>query len=180
MSIPNMISLLRIVLTPLFVRFYLEGEQTAAMVLLGLAALSDMLDGFIARRFKMITPLGKVLDPVADKLLQLGMLLCLADKSPWVLPLLLLHLLRELWLFALGGLVYRRSGLLLGAKLYGKLCTAFLYVFLGLALLWQDMPEGLLHAGILFGAGMIMLCLVLYTAEYLRRLRAEEQIKKPT
>jgi len=95
-GIPNMITMLRIVLTPLFVRFYLEGQQGAAMAVLFVAAMSDMLDGFIARRFHMITPLGKVLDPVADKLLQLGMLLCLADRGAIVWLLLLLHLMRQL------------------------------------------------------------------------------------
>ena len=75
MSIPNMISLVRILLTPLFVRFYLEGKDWAALYVLCAAAASDVLDGAIARRFNMITPLGKVLDPVADKLLQLAMLL---------------------------------------------------------------------------------------------------------
>ena len=74
MSIPNMITLVRIVLTPIFVRFYLEGENSAAMLILAAAALSDVLDGAIARRFGLITPLGKVLDPVADKLLQASML----------------------------------------------------------------------------------------------------------
>ena len=116
MSIPNMLSLLRIVLTPIFVRLYLEGEHTAAMYLLAGAALTDLLDGFIARRFDMITALGKVLDPAADKLLQLGMLLCLVKSEAGVLPLLLLHLLREAGLCVLGWLVYSRCGVLTGAK----------------------------------------------------------------
>ena len=138
MGLPNIITLVRIILTPAFVRLYLEGEHTAAMVLLGIAAVSDLLDGAIARRFNMITPLGKVLDPVADKLLQLAMLLCLIRRSPAVLPLLLLHVLRELGLFLLGLLAYRRSGLLLGAKWYGKLCTVVIYLSMFILILWKE------------------------------------------
>ena len=123
MSIPNMISLVRILLTPLFVRFYLEGELGAAMFVLCTAAVSDMLDGAIARHFNMITPLGKVLDPVADKLLQLAMLLCLVPGRPGVLYVMALHLVRELVLFYLGLLVYRRQGTLIGSRWYGKACT---------------------------------------------------------
>ena len=178
MGIPNMITMLRIVLTPLFVRFYLEGQQGAAMAVLFAAAMSDMLDGFIARRFHMITPLGKVLDPVADKLLQLGMLLCLADRGAIVWLLLLLHLMRELSLFALGGLVYRRCGLLIGARWYGKLCTGLMYAALGAALLWRDMPRTLLEPAAALCAVLVLCCFFGYAGEYLRILR-EQRKEKP-
>ncbi len=179
MSIPNILTLLRIALTPLFVRFYLEGQHSAAMLLLFGAALSDMLDGAIARRFHMITPLGKVLDPVADKLLQLGMLLCLADRGGILWLLLLLHIVRELSLFALGGLVYRRSGLLLGARWYGKLCTALMYTVLGAALLWREMPRTLLEPSVALCAVLVLGCFFGYAGEYMRLLR-DEGVKKPS
>ena len=179
MSIPNMITLLRIVLTPIFVRLYLEGEQEAAMLLLALAALSDLLDGLIARSFNMITPLGKVLDPVADKLLQASMLLCLVERSPAVLGLLLLHILRETGLFVLGGLSFRRCGVLIGANWYGKLCTALIYGVLGLALLWREMPLRLLNSGLMLCALMVLYCMLRYGAEYMRILKSGK-IKKPT
>ena len=174
MGLPNIITLVRIILTPAFVRLYLEGEHTAAMVLLGIAAVSDLLDGAIARRFNMITPLGKVLDPVADKLLQLAMLLCLIRRSPAVLPLLLLHVLRELGLLLLGLLAYRRSGLLLGAKWYGKLCTAVIYTVLGAALLWRDMPENILNRGVMVCAVLMGYCIFRYAGEYIRALKNGE------
>jgi len=178
MSIPNMITLVRIILTPVFVCLYLEGEHTAAMLVLAVAALSDMLDGAIARRFELTTPLGKVLDPVADKLLQLAMLLCLASRHWAVALVILLHLFRELLLGLLGALLYRRSGLLTGARWYGKLCTGFMYGFLGLALLWRDMPEKLMDPGLYLSALLIVYCLCRYALEYLRLL--QEGGKKTT
>ena len=182
MSIPNMITLVRIILTPIFVSFYLEGEHTAAMVLLFAAMLSDLADGYIARKFNMITPLGKVLDPVADKLLQLAMLLCLIERSAGVLPLLLLHLLRETGLFIMGGLTYRHTGQLIGAKWYGKLCSALMYAVLGMALLWQNMPEHIFEQGILICAVLVGYCIFRYAGEYMRVMKSEDgkRIKKPT
>jgi len=180
MSIANLITLSRILLTPLFVCFYLEGEQAAAMLLLGAAALSDMLDGFVARHFDMVTPLGKVLDPVADKLLQLAMLLCLIKRSHWVPLILMLHILRELGLFLLGIAVYKRCSVLIGARWYGKLCTALMYGFLGAALLWREMPEEIFSAGIIGCTGLIVYCLCRYAGEYIRLLRDDKIIKKPT
>lgn len=178
MSIPNMITLFRIALTPVFVRFYLEGEQSAAMLILGAAALSDMLDGAIARRFGLITDLGKVLDPVADKLLQLAMLLCLISARPGLWLLLMLHLGRELLLGFMGLLAYKSSGRLIGAKWYGKLCTAVMYVFLGAALLWRGMPDEMVNKGSAVCVGLIIYCFLRYGAEYMRILH--EGIKKPT
>lgn len=178
MSLPNMITLLRIALTPLFVRFYLEGEHTAALLILAAAAISDMLDGAIARRFDMITPLGKVLDPVADKLLQLAMLLCLVPRHGAVSLVLLLHLFRELVLGIMGAAVYRRSAVLIGARWYGKLCTGFMYGFLGLALLWKTMPETALNTGLYICGALIVCCLIRYGWEYVKLLQLK--IKKPT
>ena len=178
MNIPNMISLLRIVLTPIFVRLYLEGEHTAAMWLLAAAALSDMLDGLVARRFDMITPLGKVLDPVADKLLQLAMLLCLVSFRPELWLLLMLHMLREGLLGAMGYVVYRRCGSLIGSRWYGKLCTALLCAFLGSALIWPQMPQSIVDTGIFSCSLLIIYCLCRYAAEYARLLHEDRETIK--
>ena len=179
MSIPNMITLVRIILTPIFVRLYLEGEYSTAAVVLAAAAMSDMLDGAVARHFGLITPLGKVLDPAADKLLQLAMLLCLIAQHPGLWMLLLLHLLRELTLGLMGALVLRRCGRLIGSHWYGKLCTAFRYVFLGAALFWREMPEKIVNEGSAVCMGLIIYCFFRYAWEYMRILH-EGTIKKPT
>ena len=171
MNIPNTITLLRIVLTPLFVCFYLEGELEAAFVLLAVAAVSDMLDGFVARRFNMVTPLGKVLDPVADKLLQLSMLLCLVSFRSEIWLLLMLHLLREGLLGAMAYALYRRCGRMIAARWYGKLCTALLYSFLGLSLLWTDMPGKIMDTGTFILSLLVIYCLCRYGGEFMRLLQ---------
>ena len=74
-SIPNMLSYFRLLLIPLFIVLYVHEDFTEALITLAVSGLSDILDGRIARKYNMVTDLGKVLDPVADKLTQCAMML---------------------------------------------------------------------------------------------------------
>lgn len=171
MNIPNIISCIRIMLVPLFVYFYISGSiGMAAVVLIG-CALSDVLDGMIARRFNMVTDLGKILDPVADKLIQAAMMLCLALKMPQLWLLLGLHVFRELVLSAMGLYVMRVTGLVCSARWYGKLCTAVIYGSMLILLAVPGVPEKLAAALVFICAGLIVMCLFLYFSAYLRLLR---------
>ena len=80
-TIPNLLSLFRLVLIPVYASLYLSATEqyqyVLAGVILAVSCLTDMIDGKIARKFNMITPLGKILDPLADKLTQLTLTFCL-------------------------------------------------------------------------------------------------------
>lgn len=91
-TIPNLLSLLRLCLIPVIVWLYLvRGNQFAAGCLMVLSGLTDVMDGRIARRFHMVSDLGKALDPIADKATQAAVLICLIAKFPlMVLPLIFL------------------------------------------------------------------------------------------
>ncbi|MBQ1234570.1 MAG: CDP-alcohol phosphatidyltransferase family protein, partial [Oscillospiraceae bacterium] len=91
LSIPNILSYIRLILIPVFVNIYNtaktpEDLKLAAAIIVA-SGLTDMLDGFIARRFHMITDIGKLIDPVADKLTQLAVLYCLTSRydKMWIL-----------------------------------------------------------------------------------------------
>lgn len=171
MNIPNALTLLRLALTPAFARLIVLGRPRAAFAVLLIAAGSDALDGFLARRLHQVTQLGKILDPVADKLMQLTMMLCALRRTPWMAALIVLHLLRELCLSALGLATLRRTGVVLGARWYGKICTGLLYAVLTAALVWERMPEKLLRSALALCAAGIIFCLLFYTRDYLRLLR---------
>ena len=96
-TIPNILSIFRMVLIPVFVWTYcgLKNDLATALVLL-LSGISDTADGIIARRFNMITTLGKAIDPVADKLTQIAMLLCLLTRFPSLITLFALLLIKEI------------------------------------------------------------------------------------
>ena len=81
-SIPNLLSMFRILLIPLMVALYWKGRTIAALIVFGVSAASDIADGQIARRFNMVTDLGKMLDPLADKLTQGAAAICVGRTHP--------------------------------------------------------------------------------------------------
>ena len=142
-TIPNMLSVFRILLIPVYVWLYLGAERieeyhTAALVLAG-SCLTDMIDGKIARKFNMISRVGKVLDPLADKLTQLALLICLTTRYKGLRTMLVLFLIKEFWqLFAMIAAM-RRGKALDGALMSGKISTTVLFTGLGLMFLYPDM-----------------------------------------
>lgn len=166
MSIPNMISVGRILLVPVFTLLYTRGNVMAAMGVLMLAGASDVLDGAIARRFHMETALGRALDPVADKLLQAAMMLCAMRRTPSLWLLLGLHIFRELSLGVMSLHVLRITGYVCSARWYGKVCSVCIYVVMIAALAFSGIPEWLIDMGVtLCGAGMA-LCLLGYMLNF--------------
>jgi cardiolipin synthase len=138
LTVPNLISLIRIVLIPFFAYFYLKGETRdiiIALILLALSGISDFADGKIARRFNQVSNLGKILDPVADKLTQITIAIILfigfrhAENSimrafGWVF---LVFLIKE-GIMVIGGLLMLIFGIRPGAaEIYGKVATFIFY-----------------------------------------------------
>ena len=127
-TIPNILSIFRMVLIPVFVWTYcgLKNDLATALVLL-LSGISDTADGIIARRFNMITTLGKAIDPVADKLTQIAMLLCLLTRFPSLIILFALLLIKEITGGVMSLLILKRRKLVLPADWHGKLMSFVLY-----------------------------------------------------
>ena len=141
-SIPNLLSLFRLALIPVYATVYLTATQryqfVLAGVILAVSCLTDMIDGKIARKFNMITTLGKVLDPLADKLTQLTLTICLSMKYPVLYPVLGLFVLKELFQLTLGVVFLRRGKMLPGALMAGKVCTTVLFISLIALVLLPD------------------------------------------
>lgn len=134
-TIPNLLSFLRIVVVPVFAYFFMQGQYGWAVFMLVLSGLSDFFDGKIARKFNQISALGKILDPVADKLTQitLAVLLFLSFNKAedatlkafsWVF---LVFIVKE-FVMVLGGAVMLAFGIRPGAaEIYGKVATFAFY-----------------------------------------------------
>ena len=128
-TIPNVLSFLRILLIPVIIWLYLVKDNSVwAGYMLILSGLTDVLDGFIARRFNMGSNIGKVLDPVADKLTQAAMLICLSIRYPLMIIPFVLLVARDIYMGISGLLVIRRTGLVMGAEWHGKAATSLLFV----------------------------------------------------
>lgn len=145
LTIPNLLSIFRIALIPVYLRIYLTADSpedyTTAAVILAVSCLTDMVDGKIARKFNMITNLGKLLDPVADKLTQLAMIICLTSRSKSVRVLLVMFLIKEFFQFCAMVGSLRRGKALNGALMSGKISTTVLFASLILMVLCPNLSE---------------------------------------
>ena len=119
LSIPNILSLFRLLLIPVYTVLFLRAERPVdywwAAGILAVSTLTDMVDGKIARRFHMVTNLGKILDPVADKATQCTLLVCLAVRHPVLWYVLGLFVVKEGFMLVMGIINLRKRKMLNGA-----------------------------------------------------------------
>ena len=169
-SIPNILSYFRLMLIPLFIVLYVQEDFTEALITLAASGLSDILDGRIARKYDMVTDLGKVLDPVADKLTQCAMMLCVAMRYPAMWWLLGLHVVKELIMLVMGWYVLKRTDTVNSAIWAGKLCTGVIYAVMMLHVILPHLPQPVSVGCTIVCAGLIVLSLIVYTARYVKIL----------
>lgn len=143
-TIPNMLSMLRLLLIPVYVIIYLNATERSHYYLsagiLAVSCLTDMVDGKIARHFNMISNLGKILDPVADKATQFTLIVCLAMRYPILTYLVLLFVVKEGFQLVAGGCALKKGMMLDGALLAGKICTTVLFLSLILLVMLPTIP----------------------------------------
>ncbi|MGI6181018.1 MAG: CDP-alcohol phosphatidyltransferase family protein [Agathobaculum sp.] len=130
-TIPNIIGYIRILLIPVFCWLYVTAQEPkdyllAAGVVL-FSSFTDLFDGMIARKFNQVTELGKILDPVADKLTHGALAVCLATRYPLMWALIALMLLKEGYMAVMGLHFLKQDKMLDGAMWFGKVCTAILF-----------------------------------------------------
>lgn len=131
-TIPNLLCYLRIAAIPYFIYIYVHASEPldylyTAFILAGME-ITDFLDGFIARRYHMISEWGKILDPIADKLLQLTLLVLLVYQYPFAVLVLLLFLVKEASMAICGIVSIRKKCRLQGALWCGKVSTTVFYI----------------------------------------------------
>lgn len=172
LTIPNILSMFRIALIPVCAWLYcVEKNSVLTAIVLLLSWLTDMVDGFVARKFNMVSDFGKVLDPVADKLTQAAMLFCLIFKFPKMLILLLFMTVKEIIMAITGYMVIKQTGNVHSANWHGKIATGFLYTMLFIHILWINIPFELSTTIMVICGGMMLLSLILYTTRNIRLLK---------
>ena len=150
-TVPNILSMFRIILVPIIVWIYFDSRikdhYLLALVLVFISALTDVLDGIIARKFNLITDLGKILDPIADKLTQFVVVFCLACDYPLMTVVAVIIFAKEL-LMLIGAVIFvKRGNETPYARWWGKLTTVVLYatmlMFILSSFLMVTLPEWL-------------------------------------
>ncbi len=189
LTVPNLLSLIRILLIPVFGVLFYNGEALWAVVVLVLSGLTDLFDGKIARRFNQISELGKILDPVADKLTQITIavvIFLVLDKSQnptmqWFKWVFLFFLFKEL-VMILGGAVMLAIGLRPGAaEIYGKVAT---FVFYGVMVVvlafgpeigalreWFTLPTPVMIVLVIISAALTFVALLSYLPSTFRQFK---------
>lgn len=133
-TIPNFLSLFRLILIPVYMTIYLQAEEPSDYLLAGgilaLSCLTDLADGKIARHFNMISTVGKILDPIADKATQFTLTLCLALRFPVLWAVMAVFMVKEIFQLVAGIIHLRKGKILPGALMEGKICTTVFFVSL--------------------------------------------------
>ena len=160
-SIPNVLSFFRLLMIPAYIITYLRAETQYDYIvsgsILGVSCLTDLADGWVARKYNMVTRLGKILDPVADKASQFALILCLSLRHPQLQGVLILFVIKEVFQ-SCTGLMYLRKGLMLaGAIPAGKICTAILFLTLTAMVLFPGLPLPVIR-GIAMADCFFLLC----------------------
>lgn len=172
LTIPNGMSLFRLCLIPLIIWLYCGAKNyIAAVALIALSGLTDVLDGRIARRFNMVSDFGKVLDPVADKLTQGTLILCLISRYPSMWRLILLFCVKEVSMALMGVLVVHYTGVVHSANWYGKACTVILDTSMAFLVVAPTLSDRAVNAIILVCALAMLAALALYARFDINLLR---------
>lgn len=182
LTIPNALSMFRIILAVLipFIYYKPDFEQKipCLLTIVVISGLTDFLDGKIARRFHMISELGKILDPIADKVTQAVLLICLLSKFKWIKIILVLFFVKEICQGLLGLCVVMKTKENEGAKWYGKVNTAVFYLVVLLLIFIPEMPSAVANTLLCISAGFMLLAFCMYLKYFRQLLKKDRQVKR--
>lgn len=182
LTIPNILSFLRIALIPFIVWMYLKERYIESIILLVLSALTDIIDGIIARKCNMISDFGKIIDPFADKLTQLAMIVCLTNRYYEMWYLIGFFVLKEIAQGVMGLLAVRKQSVVNSAQWFGKASTVVLYAVIIVLIMIPWMDRNLVRGLIFFATGMLAIAFAAYSCFYIKILldKDENSLSKQT
>ncbi len=169
-SIPNILCYVRILLLPVFAVLFCFKEDLWAAVVVLVSAATDVVDGIIARKFHMETELGKVLDPLADKLSQAVLSGCLLFRYPVMWLLFSVIIIKESFQGIGGFLLYRKMKSMRSSEWFGKLSTAFFYAVMAYLVLFIPEPANAWYVvlPVLISTGLMLFALVRYFIRFVQ------------
>lgn len=169
-NIPNFLTLFRLLLIPIMLYYLFTDNLKIALIIYVLASTTDVVDGFVARKFNMITNLGKILDPLADKLLQFAALIGLCYSKIIPLWVLIVFFFKEI-LMGIGCFkLMLKDNVIVQAKWFGKLstCTFFLAIIVSMLSRYFNILASYAVALMVIALGMAIFSLIMYVRNYLK------------
>lgn len=135
--IPNILTIIRFLLIPIILIYIFTGNYILALVVFTISALTDIADGFIARKFNLVSNFGKLMDPLADKLTQIATLTSLVIKDIIPIWILIIVISKEFIMICGASFLYGKD-VVVYSKWYGKLSTVLLYIAIVFSLLTKQ------------------------------------------
>lgn len=132
--IPNILTILRFIFIPIILYFIFTGNYILGIVFFTVSGITDVLDGFIARKFNLVSNFGKLMDPLADKLTQISVLACLVKVDIIPFWILVIVILKELLMVVGASFLYGKD-VVVYSKWYGKLATVLFYLAIVISLI---------------------------------------------
>lgn len=179
LSIPNIMGYFRIILIPIFLYTYYNATSAKDYYIVAgivcISGITDFLDGYVARNFNMITELGKFIDPFADKLTQAALVFCLASRHKLMWYLVGLFILKEGFMAVMGIIMLRRGKKLDGAKWFGKVCTAVLYVVMFILILLPSINDFIANNLIVLCGIFMLMSFILYIQVFYKMNKSIKQ-----
>lgn len=172
LTIPNIISLVRICMIPVFIYLYFStgtpNHLWWSLFVIILSAVSDIVDGFIARQFNMCSDVGKILDPIADKLTQVTVVFCLVSSFPKVLiPMVCVLFTKELMTLFVAVNVLKNGFKPISSKWFGKLSTVVVYLTFFYAI-YMKINDAMPIIGLKILTALSTICLLISMAGYIK------------
>ncbi|MBQ4145107.1 MAG: CDP-alcohol phosphatidyltransferase family protein [Clostridia bacterium] len=178
--IPNILTTVRLALVPVFAYLILAKENfTLAAIIFVLSGITDIVDGYIARHYNMISNFGKVYDPFVDKLMQLTAVVCLAVAGIIPFWVITVALLKEVTMIILGGILYLKK-IVVYSHWYGKAATVVFYAIIFTFILWRNITPVWATIFIIIMIGVMVFSGIAYLIDIIKnydvkRVPAEEK-----
>lgn len=171
--VPNILTVIRFLLIPVILICIFTNNYLLAFVVFTISGLTDILDGFIARKFDLVSNFGKLMDPLADKLTQISLLCALAWQNIIPFWILMIVLLKEIIMVIGASFLYGKS-VVVYSRWYGKLATVLFYIAIVCSLLLKQFALSGLWSQLDLG----IYCLALITTIFALIMYVKDLYKK--
>ncbi len=176
-NVPNVLTMIRLALVPVFVVLFFNGLKKAALAVFVAASLTDMLDGFLARKLNQITDFGKLFDPLADKLMVITALVCqgIAGVFPWAAIAIVAA--KELFM-VVGGLLMLSRNVVVFSNIVGKTAQVFFILSLILSFFHEELAAWGTQLDLIFlwiTVGISLLAMIIYIVGAVKTLVARKK-----
>ncbi|NLM50038.1 MAG: CDP-alcohol phosphatidyltransferase family protein [Clostridiaceae bacterium] len=175
-NLPNILTIIRLATVPVIAYSFYKEKFILALALYLFACITDVVDGFIARKYNLITELGKALDPLADKLVSLTVIICMGLYNMIPLWVSGMFLLKE-GIMVISGLFLYKKNIVIASNWYGKAATVVTSVSVAIILIFKDtLNDVFKNAIIIIALSMAIFALIRYTINFFKNYKLNNNI----